>query len=157
MKIILFTLSVVMLFGQVAQQTQAPPAMTFFVTSVAVGNGANLGGLAGADAHCQKLAAAAGAGDKTWRAYLSTSASDGKPAVNARDRIGNGPWHNKKGAAIARDLAHLHGATLELARNGNMITKNNAVTEKGDLVNGVGDKPTTHDILTGTQPDGRAY
>jgi hypothetical protein len=139
---------------------QAPPAkqpMSFFITSVGVGDGANLGGLAGADAHCQKLATAVGAGDKTWRAYLSTQAADGKPAVNARDRIGKGPWHNAKGTMVARDLAHLHGDTLEAAQLGNLITKNNAVTEKGELVNGVGDKPNTHDILTGSKPDGRTY
>lgn len=122
-----------------------------------MGNGANLGGLEGADAHCQKLAAAAGAGDRTWRAYLSTQAVDGKPAVNARDRIGNGPWHNFRGTMVARDQAHLHGDTLDLARLGNLITKNNAVNEKGELVNGVGDKPNMHDILTGSTPDGRAY
>ena len=130
--------------------------MTFFVTSAGAGNGANLGGLAGADAHCQKLAAAAGAGNRTWRAYLSTSAADGKPAVNARDRIGKGPWHNAKGAMVARDLGNLHGDTLDEARTGNLVTKNNALTEKGDRVNGVGDTPNTHDILTGSQPDGRA-
>lgn len=148
MRILLFALSAMTLFGQAAQQ-QRPP-MTFFVTSVGMGNGANLGGLAGADAHCQKLAEAAGAGGRTWRAYLSTSPADGKPAVNARDRIGKGPWHNYRGTMIARDLAHLHGDTLELARTGNLITKNNALTEKGELVNGVGDKPNMHDILTGT-------
>lgn len=153
MKLILFALAAVAAFGQ--QPNRQP--MTFFLTSTGSGNGANLGGLAGADAHCQKLAAAAGAGDKTWRAYLSTQASEGKPAVNARDRIGAGPWHNFRGTVIARDLAHLHGDTLELARLGNLITKNNAVSEKGELVNGVGDKPNMHDILTGTQPDGRAY
>lgn len=153
MKILLFALSVTTVFAQAPQKGP----MTFFITSVGVGDGANLGGLAGADAHCQKLAAAAGAGDKTWRAYLSTSAEGGKAAVNARDRIGKGPWHNQKGTMIARDLAHLHGDTVEAARLGNLITKNNAVTEKGDLVNGVGDKPNMHDILTGTQPDGRAY
>ncbi len=131
--------------------------MTFFITSVGLGDGANLGGLAGADAHCQKLADAVGAGDKTWRAYLSTQAADGKPAVNARDRIGAGPWHNQKGTMIARDLAHLHGDTLEAARLGNLITKNNGLTEKGELVNGVGDQPNKHDILTGTQPSGEAY
>jgi hypothetical protein len=143
---------------------QAPPAtapakapMTFFITSTGMGSGANLGGLAGADAHCQKLAAAAGAGDKTWRAYLSTQAADGKAAVNARDRIGKGPWHNARGTMIARDLAHLHGDSLEAAQLGNLITKNNAITEKSELVNGVGDKPNTHDILTGSKPDGRAY
>lgn len=139
-------------------QQQAPrPPMTFFLTSVGVGDGANLGGLAGADAHCQKLAAAAGAGDRTWHAYLSTQAADGKPAVNARDRIGAGPWHNAKGAQIAKNLGDLHGDTLESARIGNLITKNNAITEKGDLVNGVGSTPNMHDILTGTQADGRAY
>jgi len=157
MKIFLFALSVVTLFGQAAQQKQPPAPMTFFVTSVGVGNGANLGGLAGADAHCQKLAAAAGAGNRTWRAYLSASASGGQAAVNARDRIGKGPWHNSKGTMIARDLGHLHGDTIEEARLGNLITKNNAVTEKGALVNGVGDTPNMHDLLTGSQPDGRAY
>jgi hypothetical protein len=131
--------------------------MTFFLTSIGMGDGAKLGGLAGADAHCQNLAAAAGAGSRTWRAYLSTQAADGKPAINARDRIGKGPWHNAKGAQIARDVEHLHGDTIEAARLGNLVTKNNAITEKGDLVNGVGDKPNMHDILTGTQPDGRAY
>jgi len=156
MKIFLFALSVVTLFGQAAQQKQPPAPMTFFVTSVGVGNGANLGGLAGADAHCQKLAAAAGAGNRTWRAYLSASASGGQAAVNARDRIGKGPWHNSKGTMIARDLGHLHGDTIEEARLGNLITKNNAVTEKGALVNGVGDTPNMHDVLTGSQPDGRA-
>ncbi|MCC6393731.1 MAG: lectin [Bryobacterales bacterium] len=139
-----------------AQQNQRQP-MTFFVTSVGGGDGANLGGLAGADAHCQKLAAAAGAGGSAWRAYLSASATGGAPAVNARDRIGQGPWHNAKGTMIARDLAHLHGDTLDLARTGNLITRNNALTENGALVNGVGDKPNMHDILTGSQPDGRAY
>lgn len=156
MKTFMLSVMAVTAFGQ-AQQNQAPAPMTFFITSVGIGNGANLGGLAGADAHCQKLAVAAGAGDKTWKAYLSTSGVDGKAPVNARDRIGKGPWHNKRGTMVARDLAHLHGDTLELARTGNLITKNNAVTEKGDLVNGVGDKPNMHDILTGTQPDGKAY
>jgi hypothetical protein len=129
MKLFLFTLSAVTLMAQPAQQAKQP--MSFFITSVGVGNGANLGGIAGADAHCQKLAAAAGAGGRTWRAYLSTSRSDGGPAVNARDRIGKGPWHNFRGTMIARDLEHLHGDTLELARTGNLITKNNALNEKG--------------------------
>jgi hypothetical protein len=150
-------LSAGIMFGQAPPQKQPPAPMTFFVTSVGVGNGANLGGLAGADAHCQKLAAAAGQGSRTWRAYLSTSAEGGKPAVNARDRIGKGPWHNASGAVIARDLEHLHGDTLDLARLGNLITKNNARNEKGALVNGVGDTPNMHDVLTGSQPDGRAY
>lgn len=153
MKFLILTLSAVTVFAQ------PPPKqpMSFFVTSVGMGDGAKLGGLAGADAHCQKLAAAAGAGDKTWHAYLSTQAAEGKPAVNARDRIGKGPWHNAKGAQIAKDVAVLQGDTLELARQGNLITKNNALTEKAELVNGVGDKPNMHDILTGSQPDGRAY
>ena len=155
MKTLLLTLSIATLYGQAQKQPPAP--MTFFVTSTGAGNGANLGGLAGADAHCQKLAAAAGAGSRTWHAYLSASAADGKPAVNARDRIGKGPWHNQRGTMVARDLAHLHGDTLDLARTGNLITKANALTEKGEMVNGVGDKPNTHDILTGSQADGRAY
>ena len=156
MKLILFSLSAVAIFAQ-AQQKQAPAPMTFFITSVGVGNGANLGGLAGADAHCQKLASAVGAGNRTWKAYLSTQAADAKPAVNARDRIGNGPWHNAKGTLIARDQAHLHGDTIDLARLGNLITKNNGLTEKGEMVNGVGNSPNQHDVLTGSQPDGRAY
>src|SRR5215831_8971786 len=101
-----------------AQQQQARQPMSFFVTSVGLGHGANLGGLQGADAHCQQLAAAVGAGNKTWHAYLSTQARNGQPAVNARDRIGNGPWYNAKGDMIAPDLAHLHGDTIELARMG---------------------------------------
>jgi hypothetical protein len=134
---------------------QGPPQpMSFFVTSRGVGKGANLGGLAGADAHCQALAAAAGAGDRTWHAYLSTQ---GPNAVNARDRIGAGPWYNAKGQRIAQNLAELHGDTLELARLGNSVTRVTAVTEKGDPVNGVGATPNQHDILTGSQPDGRAY
>jgi hypothetical protein len=128
--------------------------MTFFVTSVPIGKGGNLGGLAGADAHCQALATAAGAGGRTWRAYLSTQ---GANAVNARDRIGKGPWHNVKGQQIARDLEHLHGDTLELARLGNTLTRVTALSEKGEPVKGVGDQPNQHDILTGSQPDGRAY
>src|SRR4051794_27953671 len=141
---------------------QAPPAappqpMSFFVTSVGSGKGADLGGLAGADAQCQKLAAAAGSTKITWHAYLSTSAADGKPAVNARDRIGNGPWYNAKGARIAKDLADLHGDTLEAARQGNNLSKATAFTEKGDPIKGFGDTPNQHDILTGSKPDGTAY
>jgi hypothetical protein len=128
--------------------------MTFFVTSAPIGKGGNLGGLAGADAHCQTLATAAGAGGRTWRAYLSTQ---GANAVNARDRIGKGPWHNVKGQQIARDLEHLHGDTLDLARLGNTLTRVTALSEKGEPVKGVGDQPNQHDILTGSQPDGRAY
>jgi hypothetical protein len=124
-------------------------AMTFFVTSAGIGNGGNLGGVAGADNHCQTLAQAAGAGTKTWRAYLSTQAADGKPAVNARDRIGKGPWQNAKGAVVAKDVADLHGA--------NALTKQTALSEKGDVINGRGDTPNRHDILTGSQPDGTAF
>jgi hypothetical protein len=123
---------------------------SFFVTSIGIGNGANLGGLAGADNYCQTLAQAAGAGAKTWRAYLSTQGADGKPAVNARDRIGKGPWQNSKGAVIAKDVADLHGPA-------NNLTKQTALTEKGEVNNGRGDAPNRHDVLTGTQPDGTAF
>ncbi len=133
---------------------QAPQPMSFFVTSVPIGNGGNLGGLQGADAHCQKLAEAAGAGSRTWRAYLSTQ---GAQAVNARDRVGKGPWHNVKGQVIARDLEHLHGDTLELARLGIPLYRTTALSEKGEPIKGVGDQPNQHDILTGSQPDGRAF
>jgi hypothetical protein len=131
-----------------------PQPMTFFVTSVSKGDGGNYGGLAGADAHCQALAAAAGRGDVKWVAYLSTQ---GAGAVNARDRIGAGPWFNAKGQQIAASVAELHGDTIEQARLGNRIQKVSALSEKGELVNGVGDSPNQHDILTGSTPDGRAY
>ncbi len=157
MKPLFFALSALTLLAQQPAQKQAPAPMSFFLTSVGMGNGANLGGLSGADAHCQKLAEAAGSTNKTWKAYLSTSAANGKPAVNARDRIGAGPWHNAKGAAVARDIAHLQGDTLELANLGNLVTKNNAITEKGDPVNAVGAQPLMHDILTGSMYDGRAF
>ncbi|MBS0248480.1 MAG: lectin [Proteobacteria bacterium] len=121
-------------------------AMSFFVTSAGPGNGANLGGLEGADRHCQTLAASAGAGAKTWRAYLSTQ---GQAAVNARDRIGKGPWVNAKGVVIAKDVADLHGE--------NNLTKQTALSEKGEVINGRGDTPNRHDILTGSQPDGTAF
>jgi hypothetical protein len=123
--------------------------MSFFVTSVGLGKGADLGGLAGADKHCQALAAAAGAGKHTWHAYLSTTATGSAKAVNARDRIGKGPWRNAKGVVIARNLDELHGA--------NNLTKQTALTEKGTVVNGRGDTPNTHDVLTGSEPDGRAF
>jgi hypothetical protein len=121
--------------------------MSFFITSVGSGNGANLGGLAGADKHCQQLAAAVGAGNRTWRAYLSAAAAAGQPAVNARDRIGKGPWYNVKGEMVAKDVSDLHSDT-------NKLTKETSLTEKGAMVNGVGDKPNQHDILTGSQADG---
>lgn len=143
-------LATAMLTAVAAQPAGAQTAdMSFFVTSVGIGNGGNLGGLAGADNHCQTLAQAAGAGAKTWHAYLSTQAADGKPAINARDRIGNGPWQNAKGVVIAKDVAELHGA--------NNLTKQTALSEKGDVINGRGDKPNRHDILTGSQPDGTAF
>jgi hypothetical protein len=132
-------------------------ALTFFVTSEGVGKGADLGGLAGADAHCQRLATAVGAGNKTWRAYLSTQTIDGQPAVNARDRIGKGPWYNVKGAVVAKDIASLHGDTLDIARLGNNLSRTTALTEKGESVKGAGDKPNQHDILTGSLPDGTHY
>jgi hypothetical protein len=129
--------------GLSAQQNQ----MSFFVTSAGPGNGANLGGLAGADKHCQTLAAAAGAGNRTWRAYLSAAAAAGQPAVNARDRIGKGPWQNSKGVIVAKSVEDLHS-------DANNIKKDTALTEKGTVVNGVGDTPNQHDILTGSQADG---
>ena len=147
-------------YEQFRRELDAVPKgpMSFFVTSIGLGTGANLGGLSGADAHCQKLAAAVGAGGKTWRAYLSTQARPNQPAVNARDRIGQGPWYNAKGVRIAKDLAHLHGDTLEQAQLGNNLSKQTALNEKGEVIPGFGeDKPNTHDVLTGSQPNGRAY
>jgi hypothetical protein len=125
------------------------PSMGFFVTSAGAGKGADFGGLAGADKHCQSLATAAGMGGRTWRAYLSTGASPGGQAVNARDRIGSGPWANAKGVVVANNLAELHGS--------NNLNKQTALTEKGAVVNGSGDTPNRHDILTGSQPDGTAF
>jgi len=125
--------------------TQADSTLSFFITSAGPGDGANLGGLAGADAHCQKLAAVVDAGERTWRAYLSTS---GGEVVNARDRIGAGPWINAAGVTVAADVAELHGD--------NGLSKEASITESGDVVNGRGDSPNKHDILTGTQLDGSA-
>jgi len=127
----------------------AKSVMTFFITSKGPGKGGDLGGLAGADAYCQSLAEAEKAGDHTWRAYLSTAAADGRPAVNARDRIGKGPWYNAEGFRIAVNLEQLHGE--------NKIDKENATTERLDPINGVGDNPVRHDILTGSRPDGTAF
>jgi hypothetical protein len=134
--------------GAQAQQGAAGE-MTFFLTSVGPGRGADLSGLAGADRHCQQLAEAAGAGERTWRAYLSAQGSDGEPATNARDRIGEGPWQNAKGVVIAQDLDQLHGD--------NNLGKETALTEQDEVVNGRGDTPNRHDILTGSQPDGTAF
>ena len=141
--------------GQGGRQGGAPQQpLGFFVTSTPIGNGANLGGLEGADKHCQTLAAAVGAGNRVWRAYLSTQ---GPNAVNARDRIGTGPWANAMGQVVARDLAHLHGDTLELAQLGSNLVRGTALTEKGQRVNGQGDMPNQHDILTGSTTGGRAF
>lgn len=140
----------VLMFLSVSAPVQAQQAtMSFFVTSVGLGNGADLGGLEGADRYCQALAQAVGAGDRTWRAYLSTQAVGGAQAVNARDRIGLGPWQNAKGVVIAKDVDELHG--------NNNLTKQTALNEKGEMVNGRGDEPNMHDILTGSQPDGTAF
>lgn len=147
--------------GAFAQQAAAPsappPPLGFFVTSTGVGKGADLGGLAGADAHCQKLAASAGAGNRSWRAYLSTQAGGGQPAVNARDRIGKGPWANAKGAIVANSVAHLHGDTVELGQLGSNLHRTTALTEKGNPIKGVGETPNEHDVITGSRPDGTAY
>ena len=141
-----------------AQQPPAPPPqpMSFFVTSAGSGKGADLGGIAGADRICQTLATAAGS-TKTFHAYLSASAANGQAAVNARDRIGAGPWFNAKGARVAQNVGDLHGDTLEQARRGNNIQKPTALTEKGEVVNGVGDTPNQHDMITGSQLDGTAF
>src|SRR6476469_6053898 len=138
------------------QQPAAPPQlpqapnMTFFVTGAGPGKGADLGGLEGADRHCQTLAARHGAGAKTWRAYRSTQAADGKPAINARDRIGNGPWQNFKGTVVATSVDDLHSAN-------NKLSFENSLTERGFIIPGVGFAPNRHDVLTGSTPEGRAF
>ena len=139
-----------------SKQQPVNGAMSFFVTSTGGGDGANYGGLEGADEHCQDLASDAGAGDKTWRAYLSTSGrydpenpENNAPSVNARERIGTGPWFNAKGELIARDVEHLH--------SNNNINKQTALSENGEVINGRGDNPNEHDILTGSRADGTAF
>jgi hypothetical protein len=140
----------ILLVALAGAAAQAQPSETsFFVTSSGPGKGADLGGIEGADRHCQTLAQAAGVSTRTWHAYLSTQASGGSAAVNARDRIGRGPWKNAKGMVVAKDVAELHGS--------NNLTKQTALTEKGDVVNGRGDTPNMHDIITGSQPDGTAF
>ena len=135
--------------SQFSLSQQAPASgLIFFITSSGSGDGANLGGLAGADAHCQKLATAAGSTGRTWRAYLSASPSGNQPAVNARDRIGRGPWQNVKGVVVATNVDDLHS-------DKNKLSKENSITEKGATVNGRGDNPNTHDILTGSDMNGR--
>jgi hypothetical protein len=153
---LLVTLFAAAVYGQ--QPALPPPQpMTFFVTSEGSGKGGDLGGLKGADARCQMLAAAAGAGNRTWHAYLSTQAAESQPAVNARDRIGKGPWYNSKGARVAKDVGDLHGDTLEQARLGSSLTKITALTEKGDMIAGPPEENQRHDILTGSQTDGLAF
>jgi hypothetical protein len=131
-------------------QAKADTGLSFFITSAGLGKGANLGGLEGADAQCEKLAEAVGAGARVWRAYLSTQAVNGAAAVNARDRIGAGPWYNAKGVRVAASVADLHSAN-------NKLSKENSLTEKGAVVNGRGDSPNQHDMLTGSHADGTAY
>ena len=149
MRFSVFALAASMVLGASGASPAQQANMSFFVTSAGSGKGADLAGLAGADRICQQLAQAVGAGSHTWHAYLSTQAADGQPAVNARDRIGHGPWQNAKGVVVAKDVDELHGD--------NNLTKQTALTEKGDVVNGRGDTPNRHDALTGSQPDGRAF
>jgi hypothetical protein len=145
------TVAALLAAGTVHVLAQEPAGrMSFFITSVGSGRGADLGGLAGADKHCQQLAEAAGVKGRTWAAYLSTTAADGKPAVNARDRIGSGPWLNAKGVQVAASVADLHSAN-------NKLSKENSLSEKGEMINGRGDTPNRHDILTGSQSDGTAF
>lgn len=143
----LFALAICVIPLLTARAALAETAMSFFLTSSGPGKGGDLGGLAGADAHCQALASAAGAGDRTWAAYLSTQ---GAGAIQARDRIGKGPWANAKGVVIAQSVDDLHGSA-------NGLTKQTALTEKGEVVNGRGDKPNMHDVLTGATADGGAF
>src|SRR6185436_14847033 len=156
-KIVLSAIAVTLLGSAAVLAAQAPQGpqqpMSFFVTSTVPGGG-NLGGLAGADQICQNLAAAAGAGNKTWHAYMSQQAQGNTPSVNARGRIGQGPWYNAKGQLIASNVGDLHG---DQQRDRNTIRKATALDEKGNMVNGVGDMPNQHDMLTGSDSDGRAF
>ncbi|MFL2544662.1 MAG: lectin [Longimicrobiales bacterium] len=157
MKSMLLTLPVLILFGatsctsssdDLADNADTEHMMSFFLTSVGSGNGGDLGGLEGADQHCQALATAAGFGDQMWNAYLSSTGSDGSSGINARDRIGSGPWYNFAGDQVATDVDNLHGE--------NNLTKETVLNELGAMTNGRGDDPNRHDILTGTQLDGTA-
>tara|TARA_R110002167_G_scaffold89012_6_gene240071 strand:+ start:7628 stop:8272 length:645 start_codon:yes stop_codon:yes gene_type:complete len=150
MKKLLLTASVIAVTCATSVIYSQDNSMSFFITSVGSGDGANLGGLAGADAHCAALAGAVGAGGKTWAAYLSTQAAGGQAAINARDRIGSGPWYNAKGTMIAANVAQLHSEEA-------MTGKENSLSEAGNMINGRGDTPNQHDILTGSQVDGTAY
>ena len=151
-----FVAATIVLFGSCApagddaSDSASEPTMTFFLTSVGPGNGADIGGLSGADQHCEMLAGAAGAGDLTWHAYLSTAATADAAAVNARDRIGSGPWYNHAGVQVASDVDNLHGED-------NNLTMESVLNEMGGMTNGRGDDPNRHDILTGSQSDGTAF
>jgi hypothetical protein len=149
----MLAVSLVVCATNAAAQAATAPRMTFFITSVGAGDGGNLGGLAGADAHCQSLAAMVNGGDLTWRAYLSTAAAGATPPVNARDRIGSGPWYNSRGALIAATVEDLHG---DVERDRSQINQQTALNEKGTEVNGRTSTPNQHDILTGSDSHGRA-
>jgi hypothetical protein len=154
-RIMLSAVAITLLGSAAVLAAQAPvQPMTFFVTSTTPTGSGNLGGLAGADKICQDLAAAVGAGNRTWHAYLSTQGAGGAPGVNARGRIGAGPWYNAKGVMIAANVGDLHG---DNQRDRNNIQKANMLTEKGELIKGFGDMPNEHDILTGSDSDGRAF
>jgi hypothetical protein len=154
MRISLLATAAALLLGatgaQAQQQIPQAPNMSFFVTSAPIGKGGDLGGLAGADAHCQQLAATVGAGNKTWHAYLSTAETPQAKGINARDRIGNGPWQNSKGVVVAQSVADLHSAN-------NKLTHDTALTERGQVIAGFGYTPNWHDALTGSQADGTAF
>jgi hypothetical protein len=143
--------AVLVLLGSTTLALSQPvdSSLSFFITSVGLGKGGNLGGILGADRHCQSLAQAVGAGNRTWRAYLSTYSTGGAPSINAKDRIGKGPWFNAKKVQVAADVADLHSPN-------NKLNKENSLTEKGDPVKGRGDSPNQHDILTGSHANGTA-
>ncbi len=159
-KLLAVTAFASLLIASGAQAQQQPPAappplpqapnMSFFVTGNGPGKGADLGGIEGADRHCQTLAERHGAVGKTWRAYLSTQPADGKPAINARERIGNGPWQNFKGTAVAASLDELHS-------DNNKLGFDNSLSERGQIIPGAGFVPNRHDVLTGSTPEGRAF
>jgi len=154
-RFVLSAIAITLLGSAAVLAAQAPAQpMTFFVTSTTPTGSGNLGGLAGADKICQDLAAAVGAGNRTWHAYLSTQTTNAGPGVNARGRIGAGPWYNAKGVMIAANVGDLHG---DNQRDRNNIQKANMLTEKGELIKGFGEMPNEHDILTGSDSDGRAF
>ncbi len=147
-KVAIAGLAIVLAGGIAFAQEGPAPTMSFFITSAGPGDGANLGGLSGADQRCQSLAAAAGSTGKTWRAYLSSTGENGGAPIHARDRIGSGPWYNYGGVQVAANVEDLHS-------DNNNLTKETALTEQGGMVNGVGDNPNMHDIITGSTADGR--